>query len=172
MGDPPGDACFYPDGLPAAVLTADCIKLTINRMIPSSNFFLYAMSSNVLKEQIVGITKGVAQLKVSLGRFAQIAFPFPPFPEQLFIAEVLDKHLSLAEHLEHEIDRAIKAANSLRQSLLERAFLGELVPQDPNDEPASVLLERIRAERQIPRSQTGTASSARLKTFARRRHPP
>jgi type I restriction enzyme S subunit len=51
------------------------------------------------------------------------------------------------ERLAEEAIRAANLTNKLDQSILAKAFRGELVPQDPNDEPASVLLERIRAER-------------------------
>jgi type I restriction enzyme S subunit len=65
--------------------------------------------------------------------------------EQFEIVRILDARLEVAEMLEAEIDANFARADALRQSILKQAFAGQLVPQDPNDEPASTLLARIRA---------------------------
>jgi type I restriction enzyme S subunit len=62
------------------------------------------------------------------------------------VAEV-EQQLSVIDAMRDAIDSAQKRSTALRRSILERAFRGELVPQDPTDEPASALLERIAAER-------------------------
>lgn len=73
--------------------------------------------------------------------------PLPPINEQDAILNLLKTQLcSIAEQLRN-IDLSLKQSTAQRQNLLHAAFAGELVPQDPSDEPASVLLERIRAER-------------------------
>ena len=59
----------------------------------------------------------------------------------------MEEQLSAIDALRAAIERAQRRSGSLRRAVLERAFRGELVPQDPSDEPASALLERIRAER-------------------------
>ncbi len=85
----------------------------------------------------------------SLNRTTLSAFPVPspPLEEQCRIVAEIDQQLSLIDSLRAAIDAAQKRSAALRRAILERAFRGELVQQDPNDEPSSALLERIRAER-------------------------
>jgi type I restriction enzyme S subunit len=81
--------------------------------------------------------------------------PAPPLDEQRCIVARVEEQLSAIDALRAAIERAQKRSASLRRSVLERAFRGELVPQDPSDEPASVLLERIRAERAAAETASG-----------------
>jgi type I restriction enzyme S subunit len=74
--------------------------------------------------------------------------PLPPSQEQGALAESVDDQLSIVDHLESDLDAKLTNAQALRQSILRDAFSGKLVPQDPNDEPASELLKRIAAERE------------------------
>jgi type I restriction enzyme S subunit len=72
----------------------------------------------------------------------------PPSEEQEEIVREIERRLSILQEVEAQIEADLKRASQLRQSILERAFEGKLVPQDPSDEPASELLERIRRERE------------------------
>ena len=76
-----------------------------------------------------------------------LSFPLPPCGEQEAIVSEVERRLSVADKVEKTVTAELKRAEQLRQSILKQAFSGRLVPQDPNDEPASVLLERIRAEK-------------------------
>ena len=71
----------------------------------------------------------------------------PPLEEQRRIVAEIEERLGAIDGLRAAIERAQRRGAALRRSVLERAFRGQLVPQDPSDEPASVLLDRIRAER-------------------------
>lgn len=73
--------------------------------------------------------------------------PLAPSTTQAKIAGALDQIFARADRLEAEAARARALLKRLEAAILARAFRGELVPQDPKDEPASVLLDRIRAER-------------------------
>jgi type I restriction enzyme, S subunit len=174
MGDPPGDVCIYPDDRPQAVITADCIKLRLHPFLSSKRFFEMALSSESSQKQILLRTKGVAQLKVSLARFKTVAVPLPPEPEQFRIAAEIERRFSILADAVRELEHQIMRANRLRQSILKRAFVGKVVPQDPSDEPASVLLERIRAERaraQEQKQKTPEATNAASPLDGQRRKP-
>ncbi len=147
MGEPPGDACLYPDSRPTAIITADCIKWTLSNILPERRFFVHVINSHIMKHQILRITQGVAQKKVSLARFKGVVVPLPPLAEQHEIVSEIEHLLTVADNTEAASATNLKRAARFRQSILKKAFRGELVPQDPDDEPASALLEKIRAER-------------------------
>lgn len=148
MGDPPGDACLYPDSAPTAVITADCIRLQISKLLKAAkSFFVHSINSRLGRDQILQITKGVAQQKMSLSRFSSIALPLPPLAEQNEIVREVERRLSAADQMQTALEQQLTRVRATRQSLLREAFVGHLVPQNPDDESASLLLERIRAEK-------------------------
>ena len=77
-----------------------------------------------------------------------VSVPVPPLEEQRRIVAEVEERLSRIDALRASIERAQRRSQTLRAAILERAFRGELVPQDPTDEPAEALLARIRAERE------------------------
>ena len=85
---------------------------------------------------------------INLAVLSQFPIPIPPLAEQRRIVAEVERRLSVARQAEAAVEASLARAERLRQSILKQAFSGRLVPQDPNDEPASALLERIRAERE------------------------
>jgi type I restriction enzyme S subunit len=86
---------------------------------------------------------------VNKSLFSTIPIPIPPVQEQRIIVKILKQKLEEQQAMEKSGERGKKLVEKLSDSILAKAFRGELVPQDPNDEPASELLERIKAEREI-----------------------
>jgi len=99
------------------------------------------------KQRLERFAPATAQKNINLAVLERVAVPLPPAAEQPRIVAEVERRLSVVEELERVIERGLRRAERLRQSILKCAFEGKLVPQDPNDEPASVLLERIGAER-------------------------
>ena len=99
------------------------------------------------KEDLERYAPATAQKNINLGTLKDLAIPFPPLAEQNVITEEIDRYLSVADAVEAVVDAELKRSDALRQSILKQAFSGKLVPQDPNDEPAEKLLERIKKEK-------------------------
>jgi len=148
MGEPPGDADVYPADQADAIITADCIKIRCWQNLMNPYFLKMVINSHLGRQQINPMTQGVAQKKVSLGRFIRLVVPVPPASEQALIAKLADEADTEVAQQSSAIEFSLKQSTAQRQNILRAAFSGQLVPQDPNDEPASVLLERIRNERQ------------------------
>ncbi|MDE0665036.1 MAG: restriction endonuclease subunit S [Acidimicrobiaceae bacterium] len=102
------------------------------------------------------ITTNIAHL--ALGRFRTVEFPIPPLDTQHELVASTRAALSSIDQMIIQIQSARAKVNGIRRAVLAAAFSGQLVPQDPNDEPASVLLEGIAASRTArPRRQRVTA---------------
>lgn len=93
------------------------------------------------------VSQQVGQANVSGGKLKTFRIPLPPQSVQGRIVAEMERCMSLANAVERQVSGVLARAERLRHSVLRRAFSGRLVPQDPNDEPASVLLERIRTAR-------------------------
>ena len=106
---------------------------------------------------------------INLSVLTAFPVPLPPLAEQRRIVAEVERRLSVIQQAEAAVEASLQRAERLRQSILKRAFAGELVPQDPGDEPASVLLERIRAQRE---AEQASASASRKRPPRRRTKAP
>jgi type I restriction enzyme S subunit len=102
---------------------------------------------HLIERQLAKDSRATTQAAFGITRVRILPIPLPPLAEQQRIVAEVERHLSVVEELEVAIKANLARAGRLRQSILKRAFEGKLVPQDPADEPASVLLERIWVER-------------------------
>jgi len=110
-------------------------------------YLAYFLKSPSYWESISEKKLGITTPNVNATKLKQISIPLPPLPEQQKIVEEIERRLSVADETEKAVEQSLKQAKRLRQSILKKAFEGKLVPQDPTDEPVSILLERIKKEK-------------------------
>jgi type I restriction enzyme S subunit len=119
-------------------------------------------------EQALAVATGTAQLTIPLSGLRNFRVPLPTELEQAEIIRRVDAAFTNLDRLAAEARSAAALLDRLAQAALAKAFRGELVPQNPNDEPASVLLKHIRSgraaegkpashRRRVPRMSTGAA---------------
>jgi type I restriction enzyme S subunit len=108
-------------------------------------------------------SSGNNQPALNKTRVENIPMPLPPLDEQAQIVAELAETLSQIDAADLAIDHGLVRAARLRQSLLKQAFEGKLVPQDPSDEPATVLLERLRDGRVVHESKSNGRFSSRTR---------
>jgi type I restriction enzyme S subunit len=129
------EACF-PDSIVGFLSGADEVSI---------RYVEYFMRS--VQQKLEDEAPATAQKNINLEILSKVRIPIPPIQEQCQIVYMLDSTLSAALGNDRSIELGLKRSTIQYQNILRAAFSGELVPQDPNDEPASVLLARIRAER-------------------------
>lgn len=118
----------------------------VDAVTPS--FGISTLCSPAFRVRMEGIKKATTSVAAVYARdLWPLAIAIPPPTEQRLICSLLEDQLQAIDQQEALIRRMTRGLDAQRQSILRAAFRGELVPQDPNDEPASVLLARLRAER-------------------------
>ena len=111
-----------------------------------TKFYYYIMYLYKANGRING--NGIGLQGLSSNALHNIIVPAPPVEEQKRIVDSIDSVLSLIEQIESHKQNLSSQIDNIKSKILDLAIRGKLVPQNPNDEPASVLLERIRAEKE------------------------
>jgi type I restriction enzyme S subunit len=124
--------------------------------------FTLLLSSEQVKKYLNDNCNGTTMSNLNEKIVKSLPFPQISETEQEILLSIIESRLSVCDKLESLIEETLTKADALRQSILKKAFAGQLVPQDPTDEPAEKLLERIRAERQV--------SSAKPKSARRKKN--
>ena len=120
---------------------------TIRPVIIDSTFLASILDGNFVLDQAKKETQSVGVPDLGMASIKQFLIPIPPLVEQQRIDERLQYTLNIVQQISNECDDLRRVVAQTKSKILDLAIRGELVPQDPNDEPASVLLERIRAEK-------------------------
>ena len=149
-----GKTAIYKGERPA-IFAGYLIRINRIESLIDANYITYFLNSHFAKSYGNTVRSfGVNQSNINGTKLKGYPLPLAPLGEQHQIVQEIESRLSVCDKLEETIAESLQQAEALRQSILKKAFEGKLVPQDPKDEPASVLLEKIRVERGGNRSES------------------
>lgn len=143
-----------PDELAGANITQDTARLSISPLA-SSDYVYLALLAESTQRRMRKATRGVAVRGINIGDVRALQIPLPSLREQTEIVRRVDQLFAHADRIEHQAQAALERVNKLTQSILAKAFRGELTEHWRRDHPelisgensAAALLERIKAER-------------------------
>ena len=161
-------ACVIVKAVRLSLMLSDKILRFTVIQVPQE-WLLYCLRSVFGRDEIERLATGNQESMRNIGqeRIREIRLPLPPLAEQRRIVAEVERRLSVVQQAEATMEASLARAERLRQSILKQAFSGKLVPQDPDDEPASVLLERIRAEREAEAQAKGAGKGKPRKRKAK-----
>jgi type I restriction enzyme S subunit len=142
-----GKCALYDRSLGPAIPSAYLIRFRLRPELIEPRFALFVLMSPRGQELLLGGSTAVAQPNVNATTISQFLISLPPLAEQREIVSRVEALFKTADALEVRYLSAKAHIDKLTQAILVKAFRGELVPQDPNDEPASVLVERIKSSK-------------------------
>ena len=144
---PVGRAIILPDDEPLYIMSSDCVKLKPHKLI-NTKYLCYCINSSIVKKQCLDSSSGTTRQRTSLNKLKAVLIPLPPLYIQDQIVQKLEQLSETTESLLSHAKSQLNYTKKMREALLQEAIRGELVTQDENDEPALVLLEKIKAEKE------------------------
>ena len=124
------------------------IRIRSNPVVVLPEYLAPLISSHLVRVQIEGFAKSTSGVNnINSGEIQSLIVPLCGVPEQQEVVAQLSSVICGMDATAAEIDEQLRTTDTLRQAILKKAFAGQLVTQDPSEEPASVLLEKIRMER-------------------------
>lgn len=137
-------ACLLPDLQIKAIAKADCFCIRPNPELVERTYLLLQLVSQHSYNSLVNAVHGATRPRINTTQLRKLEIRVCSLSEQLEIVRRVENLFALADQLEARYSKAKAYVDKLTQSILAKAFRGELVPQDPNDEPAWELLERVK----------------------------
>ena len=148
-----GKTAMYKGERPA-IFAGYLIRINHIDALIDPSYLAYYLNSHIAKKYGNSVKSfGVNQANINGTKLKTYPLPLPLLSEQHEIVAEIESRLSVCDKIEESIEHSLKQSEALRQSILKKAFEGKLVPQDPSDEPATVLLGRIWAERALRQVQ-------------------
>lgn len=141
-----GESAVVPVNIQKFVLQRSVALIKPNNI--NSKFLKYYFDSPISKYYFKTKERGTAQKGIYLNTLKNLPVLLPSIEEQKKIVKEIEKRFAVADEVEKVVEDNIEKAKQLKQSILKKAFEGRLVPQDPKDELASILLEKIKQERE------------------------
>ncbi|TYA09250.1 restriction endonuclease subunit S [Vibrio cholerae] len=157
-----GKVLILSDKVESGIINPRLVKLSLNSEIQRKYIKAY-LDSPLAWHFFNGFSHGGTMDILNLGILRKLPIPLPPVEEQKEIVRLVDQYFAFADTIEAQVKKAQARVDKLTQSILAKAFRGELVPQDPNDEPADKLLERIAAARKEAEALAKAAKKAAQK---------
>lgn len=147
---PAGRAIICPDCDNKFVLSSDAVRFNFSNIL-YKKYLYYAINSSIFRNQVYGNVQGITRVRTSLTKLRDYYLPIPPIKEQYRIVDRIEEILPIITEYGDAYEEATKMdaelPDKLKKSILQEAIMGKLGTQDQNDEPASALLEKIRAEK-------------------------
>jgi len=153
--------CLLPKLETIAVAKADCFCLRPRLELVDRHYLTYQLVSSESYRQLLEDVHGATRPRVNTTQFRKLKVRVCPLPEQHEIVRRVEALFKIAVQIEERYKKAKTYVDKLTQSILAKAFRGELVPQDPNDEPASESLEKIKDKRNNDRGKSSDLGNSK-----------
>lgn len=156
LGDPPGECCIFPEEMGVAMVTPDVLKMNVDAKLANKKYLKHFFNSPISKKMLAEAAFGATRLRIDIALFKLFPIPLPPIEEQNQIVHRIEELFAFAGNIEQRANIALDRINNLTQSILAKAFRGELTADWRISNPelisgenrAEILLKKIKTERE------------------------